>query len=908
MTICKLHCYILILSGLLASGFELRSGELLQTEKIIPAEVPAWTQARVTGSIPANWKVATVRNSEFTCSSATENGSPVFLCELKKGLAYFIIPAPEIRTAQPIEFFITMERPPEWNNETILSVKGGKEEPSVWGGGFLEGIRLEYAPGVRTWKATVNAPDWRGDSRYWLLLELSDPGIYKIYSVGTRALPGNKPYYAIRPAEEKTVNLIRNSRFPLGLPCGWSTGTVHRNSLRVSKERGPSGERFLILETDVPETPLNSEAFNPADFGKINYVSFSYRAKGKWHARVFTGEGSSYRMKNVDLPPSGEWKRIMLAYRPCGNARGHVLQIRGHGRFELDAVRANDTPDPAYRAQNQAEVALAVPENADAAYSRILFDDEPAKVRYLLTGETEGVRIRFRAVNLYGETFELGSAAAASGMIDFSPALKQRPFGQFRIEAVAEKEDRAISPVNELVVTRIARPLFWNRDAPESFFGAIVRLDRSLLSMKAAGVNHVRFHDHGGLPLVGWLWTEPEPGKWNFSDPEIARYRSLKLWILGEFATTPLWASREAKNKKLSLDYRSKWLLPADLHQFETYVSKVVSHYRESIRDWGVGNEPWGGFFYDHYKNGSFVRGDQNRNFAAYQKSAFHAAKRSDPDITVAGINATIRNGKWASELYRRGAGSNCDAVEQHLYSSTWNGFPGDTVERGTRAALGGVKWNKPLWNTEGHGCTSGNLGYPAEPQLGLHLHSIPWINRFDFIADADRQMRYLISNLACGMKRIYLYSGNSGKYVGIMKPAAFCALEQTDGFPSPQLAAHSALARRIDGRTFREVFEPAPGVWCYLFESESGTTAVIIPRRSARDMELSCGLQGASASDLFGNPLSLPMRSGDTLRYMEAPVPAKMLKKSLSMQRAPDDVHPESGRKSDNPICPGRL
>ena len=234
--------------------------------------------------------------------------------------------------------------------------------------------------------------------------------------------------------------------------------------------------------------------------------------------------------------------------------------------------------------------------------------------------------------------------------------------------------------------------------------------------------------------------------------------------------------------------------------------------------------------------------------------------------------------------------------MEQHLYSSTWNGFPGDTVERGTRAAYGGVKWNKPLWNTEGHGCTSGNLGYPSEPQLGLHLHSIPWINQFDFIADADRQMRYLISNLACGMKRIYLYSGNSGKYVGIIKPAAFCALEQTDGFPSPQLAAHSALARRIDGRTFREVFEPAPGVWCYLFESESGTTAVIIPRRSARNMELNCGLQGASASDLFGNPLSLPMRSGDTLRYMEAPVPAKMLKKSLSVQRAPDDVHPESG------------
>ena len=117
------------------------------------------------------------------------------------------------------------------------------------------------------------------------------------------------------------------------------------------------------------------------------------------------------------------------------------------------------------------------------------------------------------------------------------------------------------------------------------------------------------------------------------------------------------------------------------------------------------------------------------------------------------------------------------------------------------------------------------------------------------------------------------------------MKPAAFSVLEQTDGFPSPQLAAHSALARRIDGRRFREVFEAAPGVWCYLFESAGGTTAVIIPRRFAESVELNCGLREASGADLFGNPLALPMRSGDTLRYVEAPVSAEEMKKSLSFR-----------------------
>ena len=108
MIFCKQRFSALILAGIMAFGVELPSGELLQTEKTIPVEVPA--HSRAAGSIPVNWKVATVRNSEFICASATENGKPVFRCDLKKGMVYFIIPAPEIRTAQPSEFFITMER------------------------------------------------------------------------------------------------------------------------------------------------------------------------------------------------------------------------------------------------------------------------------------------------------------------------------------------------------------------------------------------------------------------------------------------------------------------------------------------------------------------------------------------------------------------------------------------------------------------------------------------------------------------------------------------------------------------------------------------------------------------------------------------------------------------------------
>ena len=161
-------------------------------------------------------------------------------------------------------------------------------------------------------------------------------------------------------------------------------------------------------------------------------------------------------------------------------------------------------------------------------------------------------------------------------------------------------------------------------------------------------------------------------------------------------------------------------------------------------------------------------------------------------------------------------------------------------------------------------------------------MHSIAWINQFDYVRDADKQVRYLVSCLANGMERVYLYSGKPWKYVGVMEPAAFSVLEQTDGFPSPQLAAFSALARRVDGRSFREVFPLAPDLWCYLFESDGGTTAVVIPKRFSKSVSVSCSLENVAAFDLFGNPIVLPALSGEHVWYLQAPVSSAVLKKAL--------------------------
>ena len=63
-----------------------------------------------------------------------------------------------------------------------------------------------------------------------------------------------------------------------------------------------------------------------------------------------------------------------------------------------------------------------------------------------------------------------------------------------------------------MVATRVVRPRYWNKDAPDSPFGVhVVPQRESLLAAKASGANWARLHD-AGLFLIGWAFLEPKKG------------------------------------------------------------------------------------------------------------------------------------------------------------------------------------------------------------------------------------------------------------------------------------------------------------------------------------------------------------------------------------------------------------
>jgi hypothetical protein len=115
--------------------------------------------------------------------------------------------------------------------------------------------------------------------------------------------------------------------------------------------------------------------------------------------------------------------------------------------------------------------------------------------------------LKAKVVDVYGDEKSLAGIELRSGGGNSPTAqygtlaydvFPEDSLGQFRIEALAERDEKRISPVNELVMTRIRRPRYWDKDAPDSPFGDhFLSNARTVASMKAAGINWERLNDNG---------------------------------------------------------------------------------------------------------------------------------------------------------------------------------------------------------------------------------------------------------------------------------------------------------------------------------------------------------------------------------------------------------------------------
>ena len=767
------------------------------------------------------------------------------------------------------------------------------------------GIRQIPSPYKTLWNGGIKSSrDWTEKSFTFNLENKSDSptgiflypgtGITDIASLKLVKLSKEEIEATIERPDKSLHNFFRNTRFPLGLQSGWNIGRDFTKGSFGSDETnpGPSGAPSLKIQSETGIS-LYTEPFQTSDPAVKNQISFACKGSGEWQV-VLLQNGKEAFKKKISLGDS--WKTESFEFMPNPQAKAFCLRFIGKGTLFLDSLQAYAGSEKRdYQSAGECEVALA-PADSEISETRIQFEEESPVIKYSVTGKIENCILKSQVTNLYGECKQLPDKSlgqsflsrllssekeilpSSSGTLDFA-VFKDSPYGQFRIEAWVERDGKRISPFNEILITRIKRPIYWGKDAPNSPFGShFLSSPLTIKIMKAGGVNWARLHD-AGLEYIGWWKLEPEKGKWTFYDDDIFRYRENNIKIFAQFGTAPPWATHFNELGLKNVGYFEKFLRPKKNEDFANYVKVVSARYKGVIDEYFVWNEPWGSWWKSGADSKFYTERSPEADYAELSKVAYNAAKAVDPSIKISGFNGSSGQSKWTKGVYDAGALNYCDIVDYHFYTAKETAFPGDSAQGAYNDSVGYIKekspsFKKPVYMSEGQGASSGAEGDSPISHSGLYKHSLTWTAENDSINLSDMNCRYVISVLAQNVSKVFLYSAHC--YNTLSATPNFLVLLGADGYPHPSLAAHSNMAWNLENKKFIKIIPLTKNVFAYMFEGSNGSTAII------------SGMQGGvysipksgdiTVTDLFGNPLHDKAELHGTLIYVNSKLKADAL------------------------------
>ncbi|MDO5320588.1 MAG: hypothetical protein Q4G65_18325 [bacterium] len=748
------------------------------------------------------------------------------------------------------------------------------------------GLRLNGAPYTGFSGHTVSCADWKEEE---FLFPVQKPrtgsvGMYFYTGAGMvdvarvsleTATEADVAATIPRPPKSQT-DFIRHARFPLGLPCGWNLGRDCVDAVCVADKRelAPDGVPVLKITSEKPWS-LWGEAFQTAYPGEAHTLRFRYSSEVAAQVAVID-EGGRW-MGSRNLPAAKEWREERIVFKPKMLSKSFGLRFSGEkGTFRLDQVRVHlgaDDPPPRPHA---CQVALAVNGGVIADDTRIQFTDEEPYLKLRALDLPKDARVVVKVADLYGreKTLVDGFTAdvAQRGVVFANHAFDDRPVGQFRVTAWAERNGARISAEEELVVTRLPRPVAWGRDAVDSPFGCHFNPQRGMVkTMKAAGVNWVRLHD-AGEKVSNWYVQEPVKGEWNFHDEEVASYRDMHVKIFAQLGTAPAWASHYGDLGYKHMGYFEKYLRPTNMVDWVNYVTTYVKHHERNIDEYFIWNEPWGRWWESAADIKFFDKAKAGADFAELSCLAYDAVKKVNPRIRVSGFNTTAGEcGKsWSASVLAGGGFDCCDIVDWHYYTPNPRGIRDEADV--TKTPLAPIRERhpnlvgKPFYMSEGQGTSSGSSGV-ASRMSGLLKASVPWPAEAvaGYSRSADMTCRYILSLLAEGNAKIFLYSAHS--YDGLARQPNFLVLVGADGFAHPALVAHAQLAQMVEGRRFTAKENAGHAGVKYVFEGRGGRISVYSDLE--RDEVLALAAK-EPVKDLYGNPVTAETLILGTIVYAE--------------------------------------
>lgn len=740
--------------------------------------------------------------SEGRCTTSLQEEDGVkflrFTSDTGKGIVQFAVYCPKVKLPG---FF-------------RLTVKG-----RVRGNPLGLGLRLNPAPYTSFSQHQFGTPDWSEQSYLFTVSQKAEKnvGLYLYPSRGETDLQrivlekvDRADIVRSIPRPPATQRVFVSRRFLLGLPNGWNDGrdTFTATVTAVSDPDASTPVLHLSSESDKLLT-VWGEPFQTSDPYAPHVVSLRCRGTGTWSAQVVTEK--NWVIKTEKLKAEAAWRMVVFPFRPNDLAHAFAVKFQGTGELFIDDLRVGIGTETPLR-PFAASCALAPVGGEIAGMTRIWFTDESPRIAWAVADAPAGAVLRLSLADLYGRTapfadIPLKGGAFEKGEFDPSKAVAGR-MGQFRVTAEVVAGGARASAPDEFVFTRIARPLGWGRDMPDSPFGVHMEpRPGTIAAMKACGINWTRFHDAATF-CTGWWKLEEEKGKWTFHDADIARFRAGHIKIFAQLGTAPAWATHYGDLGCKNMGYFEKYLRPVDTNAWLNYVTTVVRRYRGVIDEYFVWNEPWGRWWQSAADIKYYDKDRAAQDFGAFQAMTYKAVKAVDPKIVVSGFNTYASGGgaTWSAGVAEGGGWETSDVVDYHVYTPALRARRGDADYAAlafrpilaTHPGLGGKK----IYMSEGQGTSTGGTANSGS-MSGLYDQLVPWKGETpaEMARRADATCRYTLSLLAAGDARVFLYTAHG--YQGLVSPPSFTVLVGADGYPHPALAAYAFFTRALEGRAF---------------------------------------------------------------------------------------------------------
>jgi hypothetical protein len=364
----------------------------------------------------SNW--APLRANYQSLSAGGETFQRVVVSRLESGRAQIVHPLP---TLSPDVMYVLEMR-----------LRGAPASTGVPQSPFTVGVRQREAPYEFTWQDKVlPAREWQDVTFTFSPKKSASPvGFYIMTdSNGTVDIDHVRLWATTREEYVKTLeakypgggprNLLTQTRFPFGLPAGWQLNTAWGDDRDDAAEPvissdansiGPSGSPSLHIQGQRAFI-INSAPFPVVLPHRKHIASVAMRGSGNGSWGIYVGDKEIARQEIKFT--NAEWKRHELEFTPDLTAKTHTLRFQSDSGFNLwlDAVQVSSDLSPReYSAQMPAEVALST-----GSPTNIHFSDEPAQIKYAVSGAVAGAMLKYRVASLAGDEATPAAIAVKTG-------------------------------------------------------------------------------------------------------------------------------------------------------------------------------------------------------------------------------------------------------------------------------------------------------------------------------------------------------------------------------------------------------------------------------------------------------------------------------------------------------------